>query len=89
MSGQIREAAMKQFTYIVQGTQNIETKIQRLTACYSNHFSSLDLRDKDLVQNYLKYLRKNLKKIKLFILKNIYILRFIFIIKKKYSSLIG
>ncbi|EEB15241.1 conserved hypothetical protein [Pediculus humanus corporis] len=57
MSGQIREAAMKQYTYIVQGTQNIETKIQRLTACYSNHFSSLDLRDKDLVQNYLKYLQ--------------------------------
>lgn len=58
MLGQTRDAAMKQFTFIVQGVQNNDTKLQRLNTCYKNHFSLMNCVDKDLVEDYMEYLSK-------------------------------
>lgn len=58
MVGQTREAAMKQYAFIIEGIPNTESKLRKLNACYDNHFSLIDSKDKKFVEDYIKYLSK-------------------------------
>lgn len=56
MLGQTRQAAMKQFKFSVQGSLNLDRKLQKLKSCCSNHFSLPDAPDKQFLANFISYL---------------------------------
>ncbi|XP_021924873.1 spermatogenesis-defective protein 39 homolog isoform X2 [Zootermopsis nevadensis] len=56
MLGDNREASMKQFQLAVCGTMNPQRRLQKLQACFKNHFSLTDNKDRLLIENYIKLL---------------------------------
>lgn len=56
MHGQNKEAAMKQFKFSINSSQNLERKLQKMKTCYSNHFSMPDAKDKQFVASFISYL---------------------------------
>jgi hypothetical protein len=47
---------MKQFQLAVCGTMNPQRRLQKLQACFKNHFSLTDSKDHLLIENYIKLL---------------------------------
>lgn len=58
MLGQIRDAALKEFNFLIQPHQNLDKRLQNLKVLVRDHFSSPDAEDRQFVENMMKFVGK-------------------------------
>jgi len=56
--GQTREAAMKDFQFLITPYQGVDKRLQNLKCILRDHFSSPDAEDRKFVENFIHYTGK-------------------------------